>query len=234
LLRYIPSNYYSPHMNAFAEYNSNNELGNYFGLSLKFPLGRIETYYDLFRNINNSGINFPKSGHEFMLNFLSNTFQRVKFGLKYNLKFSERYKVEKESSVTNKFRFTITYSPKNSIKLKSRIEYLLENNNSSDYLFGYYIYFSLIMKDIPGLTLKFRTTYFNTNPSIGLYSYENDIYGGFSIPRLSGEGIRFYILLTQQISNLGFIELKYLRHSGTVPVTQDYNELTSQLRILLN
>jgi len=60
------------------------------------------------------------------------------------------------------------------------------------------------------VTLWFRYCLFSTDSwDSRLYTYENDILYSFSIPALSGEGSRSYLMAKLDIAHFGEIRIKY-------------------------
>lgn len=84
------------------------------------------------------------------------------------------------------------------------------------------------------VTLWFRYCIFQTDDwDSRLYTYENDLLYSFSIPALSGEGSRSYIMVKWEVSDIAELRVKYgltsLIESGTS--TKNNKELKIQFKI---
>ncbi len=85
------------------------------------------------------------------------------------------------------------------------------------------------------LSLWFRYCIFRSGDwDSRLYTYENDLLYSYSIPALSGEGVRTYLMMKWEFADLAEIRLKY---GLTTSLTENYkynnkNEFRMQFRIL--
>ncbi len=216
LFRYYPTEYYSPFSNGFGENSgTKGESGYYIGTKWVNKLGTINAYYDLFKfPANLSELDFPRSGSDLMINFVSRKYQGTNFEIKYINEnktvsgFSEETKEDIEK-VRNSYRITINFSAYRS-KFRSRFEYTSVNFskiiNSEK---GFYFYQEVIIKLRKNVKINFRYTYFETDSYLSrLYTYENDIYGSFSVPALYGQGFKWYFLLQYSPFEKSILEMK--------------------------
>lgn len=111
-------------------------------------------------------------------------------------------------------RLTLRYSPADNLNMGNRIEYKIQpfSGNRGMLLFqDLNIRFSIIP-----LTLWMRYCIFNTsNWDSRLYTYENDLLYSFSIPALSGDGNRSYIMGKLKIKGNTELRIKYSMTSLT-------------------
>ncbi len=108
----------------------------------------------------------------------------------HTLKWSFRYSPDEKSTFTTRINYKTTFPA------RSRGMLLLQDIN---YKFG----------RIP-LTVWFRYCLFNADSwDSRLYTYENDLLYSFSIPALSGEGCRSYLMAKFDIFHFGEMRIKY-------------------------
>lgn len=105
-------------------------------------------------------------------------------------------------------RITLKYSPYENLSLGNRIEYKILPSSCIN---GILIFQDLkVMFSAIPLTIWMRYCIFNTgNWDSRIYTYENDLLYGFSIPALSGKGSRAYIMGKIKINQNTELRIKY-------------------------
>jgi hypothetical protein len=85
------------------------------------------------------------------------------------------------------------------------------------------------------VTIWFRFCLFRTDDwNSRIYAYENDLLYSFSIPALSGEGNRSYIMVKWDISDIADLRIKYAITSiaGNGKTPEESNEIKFQAKIM--
>ena len=81
------------------------------------------------------------------------------------------------------------------LTLKARVEAARFRAQGESWQHGYVLYQDVRVVPVTNLQLDFRIALFNTDGyDARIYTYENDVRGGFSVPALSGQGTRMYAL----------------------------------------
>jgi hypothetical protein len=137
-----------------------------------------------------------------------------------------------KGSESHTFKWLFRYSPEENSTVTTRINYKTANPGMSRGM--------LLLQDINyrfgkiPLTLWFRYCLFSTESwDSRLYTYENDLLYSFSIPALSGEGSRSYLMAKLDLGSIGEMRIKY---GFTVTIqkhgTENYDdELKLQIRL---
>ena len=101
-----------------------------------------------------------------------------------------------------------------SLVLKSRIEGLWNKNEGEETRHGWLFYQDLTWKPLKiPLSLTFRYALFDSDTwDERIYTYENDVLYGYSVPALDGNGVRTYLLISW--SPLRQLEL-WIRYAET-------------------
>jgi hypothetical protein len=147
---------------------------------------------------------------------------------------SETTGIPKQMEITTRnFRGSIRYTLNDHLILGTRLDYKLVSPSGSK---GIMMLQDLNyrFRQIP-LTLWFRYCLFSTDDwDSRIYAYENDLLYSFSIPALSGEGSRSYIMVKWDISDFADIRLKYSITSLYENSTniEERNEIRFQVKIL--
>lgn len=153
---------------------------------------------------------------ELAARFLPN--EKLKIEALYNYRLSMNDDVntkmipEQRDIITRSIRGSVRYSVHDNLILGTRIDYKVSDPAGSRgiLLFNDAIY---TFKPVP-ITFWMRYCIFNTDSwDSRIYTYENDLLYSFSIPALSGEGSRSYIMLKWEISDYAEIRLKYIASS---------------------
>jgi hypothetical protein len=142
--------------------------------------------------------------------------------------------IPKQAEITTRnIRGSIRYTLNNNLIIGTRIDYKLINSSGSKGIMMLQD-ISYRFRKIP-VTLWFRYCIFNTDDwNSRIYAYENDLLYSFSIPALSGEGSRSYIMVKWEIGDFADIRFKYSITSLAVNGTssEDLNEIKFQIKIL--
>lgn len=159
---------------------------------------------------------------------------KITFETVYNSKLSmlnsvETYGITKQEKVAGKLiRCSIRYSPGDNLTFITRLDYKTTRPDGGKGI--------LLLQDITcrfgkiPFSLWFRYCIFKTDSwNSRLYTYENDLLNSFSIPALSGEGSRSYIMFAWKSHKFIDFRIKY----GLTEVVQDFNSFkeTKDLRL---
>jgi hypothetical protein len=113
-----------------------------------------------------------------------------------------------EGSESRTFKWLFRYAPDENSAFTTRISYKAAYPSGSRGM--------LLLQDVyyrfgrVPVTLWFRYCLFSTESwDSRLYTYENDLLYSFSIPALSGEGSRSYIMVKWDIGHFGEMRIKY-------------------------
>jgi hypothetical protein len=142
--------------------------------------------------------------------------------------------IPKQAEITTRnIRGSIRYTLNNNLILGTRLDYkIVDPTGSKGIMMLQDI--SYRFRKIP-VTLWFRYCLFNTdNWDSRIYAYENDLLYSFSIPALSGEGSRSYIMVKWEIGDFADIRFKYSITSLALDcnTNEDLHEIRFQVRIL--
>jgi hypothetical protein len=146
---------------------------------------------------------------------------------------SENQGVTKQDHmITRGLKTSVKYSPVEGLTFGSRFDLKLAEPSNGKGI--------LLLQDINyrfstfPLSLWFRYCIFNTDSwDSRLYTWENDLLYSFSIPALSGEGTRSYIVAGWKIRDSAELRVKYgiTSYSGTDNIMKDIQELKMQFRV---
>jgi hypothetical protein len=139
---------------------------------------------------------------------------------------------ELEKLTTKSMRGSVRYQVLDGLILATRIDYKIANPSSSE---G-----TLLLQDINfrfrqlPLSLWFRYCIFSSDSwDSRLYAYENDLLYSFSIPALSGDGTRTYMMADWKINKNAEIRIKagFTSQTKSEGPSTDIMELKSQFRL---
>lgn len=224
LYRYFEPQYYSPYATAFSQNTQpSNEYAVYFGIEIS-PIKKfkINAYADFFRfPFLKYKVSAPSKG--------KNYFIESAYFLSEDIDLSARYTfIAKQEDAAafapnppaladinlQKARFIISYKLTPSLRLRNRIEFTDYNKQTEKIQYGYYFSQDLSWISMDNkYTLAGRYAFFQTDGwESRIYTYENDMLYSYSIPALSGKGIRAYLMLRYRpIQNVNI----WLRYSTT-------------------
>jgi len=224
LQRYYTKDYQAYYAGGFAEQShTTNENGMYFGAEIH-PARKwtMSSYYDIYKfPWLRFGTTAPSSGDDF--------FTQIDYSLSRYVNMHLRYKQEsiyKGSSddftgavplvetLKREARYHITYSLSRNLKLKNRFAIASFNKEGSETETGFMFYQDVNYKfhTLP-LNFSFRMAFFDAAYNARIYTYENDILYGYSIPGLSGQGIRTYLTVRYTVVK-NFIDV-WLRYANS-------------------
>ena len=201
LYRNFNKEYNSLYGQAFAESGAiNDERGFYLGAKfLPAPKVSISTYHDFFsyRWLKYQTAS-PSSGYETFLQVNYSPNSEAKFYVRYfmeqkDVKSSEDQMKINISQTLQKARFNLDFELNEQWSIRSRAEFSVFSNATKEYGL-------LLMQDMKyksaklPFTWQLRFAWFDTDSyNCRIYAYENDLLYNFSIPALSGKGIRTYL-----------------------------------------
>lgn len=115
---------------------------------------------------------------------------------------------EQKQIITRSIKCSVRYSLYDNLALGTRMDYKIVDPSGSKGM--------LLLQDINyrfrsiPVSIWARYCIFNTDSwESRIYTYENDLLYSFSIPALSGEGSRSYIMVKWEISDIAEIRVKY-------------------------
>ena len=191
--------------NAFSEGGrSQGQRGIYLGAELApAPYWNILAYADLFKfTWLTSQVNAPSWGHDYYLR-LSHSFSK-----RVNAYLQIRSKTKMKNSTDafvfshypifytkNSVRFNINYQVRD-FHFSNKAEYAHYKNEDGSNSHGFFICQDVAYKpENKPFSLAFRYAIFDTDDyDSRVYAYENDVLYSFSVPALSGKGMRVYLL----------------------------------------
>lgn len=137
---------------------------------------------------------------------------------------------KQEDTESRSFRAVVRYSPVSRLTLTTRFDFrqVISSRSSGSLLYQDVCY---RLGRIP-LSLWFRYSVFRTDGwDSRIYAYENDLINSFSIPALSGEGSRSYIMIGLKALRATDIRIKYsFTETYTAEGTNDSHEFRMQVR----
>jgi hypothetical protein len=145
------------------------------------------------------------------------------------LNMQEIYGIEKQENLTSRsIKGVIRYSPVDNLTFVTRMDYKVTHPGTST---GMLLLqdFNFRFRKVP-VSVWFRYCIFKTdNWDSRLYTYENDLLYNFSIPALSGEGNRSYIMVAWEATKFADVRLKYA-YTGLMQ-NRNYTTETKELKV---
>lgn len=185
---------------------TNNEKGIYAGLKLNLTSKfTINTYADVFSfPWLKYQVDAPSAGHEYLFqpSYRPSRSLEVYFRFREQLKsknsrISDGSVSELEEILQRNYRINLSYKVNEMIQLKSRVEYVTVDRNSTGPEDGFILTQDLIYrpKSSP-LDISLRYALFDTDSyDTRIYTYENNALYTFSIPAYYYKGSRTYVLI---------------------------------------
>jgi hypothetical protein len=161
------------------------------------------------------------------------TFEAVYNSRQSMLNLDETYGIKKQDVFAGSLvKGVVRYSPDDNLTFGIRLDYKITRPDGARGM--------LLLQDISyrfgkiPLSVWFRYCIFRTDDwDSRLYTYENDLLYSFSIPALSGEGSRSYVMVAWKAGKFIDLRIKY----GITEIQKEYDansqteELKMQLRI---
>jgi len=132
---------------------------------------------------------------------------------------------------TRTFKAVFRYSPSGNLFISTRIDYKRADETGSHGM--------MLLQDLKysfrqmPVTIWLRHSVFRTDDwDSRIYAFENDLLHSFSIPALSGDGSRSYIMAEWEIGDKAELRVKYGVTSTTDDsgLTEDKDEIKFQFR----
>lgn len=216
--RIFPADYFNLYANSFGEKKSGwNETGFYTGIRIRTGYGIFNLYYDQFTfPVASRNYPFSSSGNDFLFYYsnriLTNTELRIKFK-RENKDTDEiidnRYQLIRK--IATNFRTEIEFRADARINFKTRFEYV--NVRAPEVQIsekGYLLFQEIKLIPVKDLNINCRLILFRTDSYLSrIYQFENDLPGKMTNPALSGEGIRWYLLVRYQTIRGLTLSFKY-------------------------
>jgi hypothetical protein len=153
------------------------------------------------------------------------------YSLTMNDKSEEQGIPQQAKLITRTLRTAVHYTARNNLILGMRCDYKFVNpSGSKGFMLCQDVNYSFAQ--IP-VTIWFRYCLFDTNDwTSRIYAYENDLLYSFSIPALSGDGSRSYLMLKWKIADLAELRIKYGITSVSSELSmKNTDELKLQFRV---
>ncbi len=130
--------------------------------------------------------------------------------------------------IARSLKASVKYKANENLSFTSRAEYkLVDPSDSKGFILCQDMNYTF--RKFP-LTIWARYCIFNTADwSSRIYTYENDLLYSFSIPALSGEGSRSYIMAKLKVGDFGEVRIKYA--STYLLAGENSNEIKMQFRV---
>ncbi|MDI6766645.1 MAG: hypothetical protein QME52_07470 [Bacteroidota bacterium] len=223
-IRSYPYRFISLHGLAFGE-RTFNEQGFYIGLQFQ-PLKylKISTYSDVFYFPQPQNRLFPSHGKDIFTQMELKPNPRLNILARYRNKISNEPQSQFNdfgfrSSVNGTerkqtIRLNVDYLITRGVKIRGRIDKLYLNEDvSKKREEGIVVFQDLSFNPNNVVSSNLRVAYFHSDSyQSGIYEYERDLDGVFTLPVLYGKGIRWYLLLKYKPFDALTISAKYSDH----------------------
>lgn len=221
IFRNFEKNFYNPLSNAFGQNTNNtNERGMYIGVqTTPFQKIILTAYADFYKYTwLKYRVDAPSHGKELATQLTYNISRRGDLFFSYRnienpINFNpENLKLNKVISTTREyFRVQLNYKPLSWLKIQNRVELVKRTAENNQKEYGYLIFQGLQISPVnKNWSIYMRYVLFDTDSyDTRLYTFENDVPGTFSVPALSGNGNRFYVMFRSKINSSTTIYLRY-------------------------
>jgi len=237
LYRYYDKRYQNFYSNAFAASSgTRNEKGFYLSTSMTFaPRWKLIATAD-----------FPQSDWLKMTAYAPSKTQDYNLQINHQINSKSLFSIqlrykdkEKNGSAENTYmlqliherkmmlRFHITYPAGETITLKNRVEFHINNTDYQSKTNSYLIYQDVVYQpETKPFSFSFRYAVFDS-PNGSVYAYENDVLYSFSIGSLNHKGMRMYLVGKLKIAKIISINAKI-----GCTIYSDINEIGSGLELI--
>ena len=183
-----------------------NESGLYAGLKLNLTRSfTVNTYVDIFKfPWMKYQVDAPSEGHEFLIQPSYRPSRRLEIYARFREQKRQRNSRDSDGTITpledviqRNYRLNLSYQVSESIRLKSRVEFVTINRPSNDPESGVIVTQDVIFrpKSFP-IDLALRYALFDTDSyDSRIYTYENNALYVFSSPSYYYQGSRAYALV---------------------------------------
>ena len=221
LYRNITKGYQSLYTSAFTESSyPNNEKGLCIGMSVHpGSIWRIDTYADFYKfPWLKYRVNAPSSGSDYLIQLTYRPNKQLEMYTRFRseakaINFNSDQGVLASVKITPRqnWRSQITFRLNPEMLIKSRVEMLWFNRNSTQFEQGFLTYFEFLYKPmLKSWSANLRLQYFETDGyNSRIYAYENDVLYSFSIPVFYDKGIRYYVNANYDINKKITMWLKW-------------------------
>ncbi len=221
LYRNIQPEYQQIYSNAITENSSvENEKGLYLGFQAALPKKFfLSAYFDQFTfPWLKFQVNAPSSGHQFLAQ-LNYTPSR-KLDMYFRIRGRKKQRNTKQNDAVmdyltdeyqTNYRWNLDYKVSESVRLKTRVEYVVYQLMPQNPETGYLLYQDVIFKKLSSpLQVTYRFGLFDTDSyNARIYAFENDVLYAFTIPAYDHKGTRQYLLLRYTVKKGIDIWLRY-------------------------
>jgi hypothetical protein len=221
LYRKYAKDYHARYGNALGENSqNNNEEGFYMGLNWNpGGLWRFSSFYDIFRfPWLRFGADAPSFGQDAMLQADYSPSRNTKMYIQARYKEKEENAAETTVSAitpvkTASLKMVFSHQILDGIRIGNHLEvknYRKENTTSKGYFLAQDLSATVNTFKSNPLLITLRYAFFDTDDySSRVYSYENDMLYGFSIPAFNQQGTRLYVLLKYSLGRNFDLRFKY-------------------------
>jgi hypothetical protein len=205
LYRHYARNYHSFFNKALSEGSeTKNESGMFTGLNISFGRSlEVNVYADFFRfPWLRYRVDAPSKGHETGFRLLYNYDKRFKVmaGIRKRLREENALPDERGSGgivpvVRNTIRLEADYQLTDNFRVRNRVEIALYRKTGQPAESGFMSYQDIIYNPLSSaVSGNIRFAIFDTSGfNSRIYTYENDVLYGYSIPASQGKGLRSYL-----------------------------------------
>ncbi len=217
LQRHYQRNYIGLQTNGFAESSTiNNESGLYLGIEVKpFSRWTFAGYMDAYKH---PWLRFatdaPSGGFDYLFRINYRIKRKMEAYIRFRDEIKQRNLPENTSNLDQlvkqrrtQVRIHLANTLNKEWQLRNRLDLNFFDDGTGVWSKGFMIYQDVIYtpQDFP-ISIKGRFAIFDVESSnVRIYTYENNVIGGFSIPSFGDRGLRYYLNLRYKgIRNLSF------------------------------